>query len=105
MKSGKRVKKRKSKGMVLRATGEENEHFLSEIDSIKLGLQLMQDDMEMQNTEFCISQSKTITVQEICVETLYQKLQLMDCFCQRIHAGFDSITVGLSFGGLFFMKS
>ncbi|KAJ6713561.1 hypothetical protein OIU85_025221, partial [Salix viminalis] len=77
MKSGKRVKKRKSKGMVLRATGEENEHFLSEIDSIKLGLQLMQDDMEMQNTEFCISQSKTITVQEICVETLYQKLQLM----------------------------
>ncbi|KAJ6428571.1 hypothetical protein OIU84_023902, partial [Salix udensis] len=43
------------------------------------------------NIEFCISQSKTITVQEICVETLYQKLQLM-----RIHAGFDSITVGLS---------
>ncbi|KAB5573348.1 hypothetical protein DKX38_000542 [Salix brachista] len=77
IKSGKREKKRKSKGMVLRATGEENEHFLSEIDSIKLGLQLMQDDMEMQNTEFCISQSKTITVQEICVETLYQKLQLM----------------------------
>ncbi|KAJ6428566.1 hypothetical protein OIU84_023897, partial [Salix udensis] len=37
----------------------------------------MQDDMDMQNTELCISQNKTITVQEICVETLYQMLQLM----------------------------
>uniref|UniRef100_A0A6N2MLB5 Aconitase/3-isopropylmalate dehydratase large subunit alpha/beta/alpha domain-containing protein n=1 Tax=Salix viminalis TaxID=40686 RepID=A0A6N2MLB5_SALVM len=75
--SGKREKTRKSKGMVLRAIGEENEQILSEIDSMKLGLQLMQDDMDMQNTELCISQNKTITVQEICVETLYQKLQLM----------------------------
>ncbi|KAJ6393359.1 hypothetical protein OIU77_022761 [Salix suchowensis] len=31
-------------------------------------------------TEFCISQNKRITVQEICVETLYQKLQLMVSF-------------------------
>ena len=66
--------------MVLRAIGEENEQILSEIDSIKQELQLMQDDMEMQKSEFCISQNKTITVQEICVETLYQKLQLMVSF-------------------------
>ncbi|KAF9679049.1 hypothetical protein SADUNF_Sadunf07G0099600 [Salix dunnii] len=90
-KSGKRVKKRKSKGMVLRAIGEENEQFESENDSMLQKLQLMQDDMEMQKTEFCASQNIIIAAQEICVETLYQKLQLM---C--IHARFDSVIVGLS---------
>lgn len=72
---GKRVKKRKSKGMVhfLRAIAEENEKIKSGHDILKQKLQLRQDGMEIQKTELCVSLNKTITVQENLVEALCQE--------------------------------
>lgn len=69
---GKRVKKRKSKGMVhfLRATAKENEKIKSGHDILK---QKLQDGIEIQKTELCVSLKKTITVQENLVEALCQE--------------------------------
>ncbi|XP_061958740.1 uncharacterized protein LOC133679972 isoform X4 [Populus nigra] len=74
-KCGKRVKKRKSKGMVhlLRAIAEENETIKSGNDILKQKLQLRQDGIEIQKTELCVSLNKTITVQENLVEALCQE--------------------------------
>ncbi|XP_011026698.1 PREDICTED: uncharacterized protein LOC105127203 isoform X4 [Populus euphratica] len=72
-KCGKRVKKRESKRMVLRAIVEENEKIKSGNDILKQKLQLRQDGIEIQKTELCVSLNKTITVQENLVEALCQE--------------------------------
>lgn len=72
---GKRVKKRKSKGMVhfLRSTAKANEKIKSGNDILKQKLQLRQDGIKIQKTELCVSLNKRITVQENLVEALCQE--------------------------------